>query len=578
MTVKTFGRLRYAAVEPRGLWEITGQPHVMMRAKRIFGRVQANRQGSIILTDTLDVARDIEWLIDRHPLEMDDLVRQRLTDRAKQHRDRETTVASILSGGYQPPASKLVPARAPREYQLVAADLAVATGHLLITDEVGLGKSMTGALVLRAPDAFPALVVTLTHLPRQWVGEFEKTFPELKVHIVTETKPYDPATRRGSQGLRPDVFVMNYHKLAPWADYLAGYIKTVIFDEAQELRHDGTGKYNAAAQIADQATFKVGLTASPVYNYGGEMYNVMSVLAPDVLGTREEFVREWGAGSWSSHVSVNDPAALGNYLRDEGLMIGRTRKEVGRELPEIVRVTHPIDSDEDALEQLSGDAVRMAQLIFNRAASSNDRWRASGDLDWRLRQATGIAKAPYVAEFVRVLLESEEQVVLFGWHRAVYDIWAEKLKEFHPAFYTGGESATKKLCSENDFKSGKARVLIMSNRSGAGLDGLQDRAHVCVFGELDWSPEVHMQCIGRLHRDGQDDPVVAYFLVSDDGSDPVIAEVLNLKRMQSEPMLMPDAQLRQATIGGQDRVKMLAAQVLQRAGVDYEDEPEEAAS
>jgi hypothetical protein len=44
-----------------------------------------------------------------------------------------------------------------------------------------------------------------------------------------------------------------------------------------------------------------------------------------------------------------------------------------------------------------------------------------GDFDWKMRQATGIAKAPYVAEFVKLLLESEQKVVLFGWHRDVYD-------------------------------------------------------------------------------------------------------------------------------------------------------------
>src|SRR5579884_3848269 len=43
----------------------------------------------------------------------------------------------------------------------------------------------------------------------------------------------------------------------------------------------------------------------------------------------------------------------------------------------------------------------------------------------------------------------------------------------------------------------------MSLRSGAGLDGLQEDCTVGVFGELDWSPEQHRQCIGRLDRDGQ---------------------------------------------------------------------------
>jgi hypothetical protein len=46
-----------------------------------------------------------------------------------------------------------------------------------------------------------------------------------------------------------------------------------------------------------------------------------------------------------------------------------------------------------------------------------------------LRQATGIAKAPFVADFVRLLVESGEKVLLYGWHREVYSIWRDKLKD-----------------------------------------------------------------------------------------------------------------------------------------------------
>jgi hypothetical protein len=61
-----------------------------------------------------------------------------------------------------------------------------------------------------------------------------------------------------------------------------------------------------------------------------------------------------------------------------------------------------------------------------------------------MRQATGIAKAPYVAEFVRLLLDSEQKVLLFGWHREVYNIWLHALREFKPLLYTGTESPIRR--------------------------------------------------------------------------------------------------------------------------------------
>jgi hypothetical protein len=54
---------------------------------------------------------------------------------------------------------------------------------------------------------------------------------------------------------------MNYAKLLGWGDYLAGIVKTVIFDEMQELRRDEsqagvqTAKYQAACMVADEASF-----------------------------------------------------------------------------------------------------------------------------------------------------------------------------------------------------------------------------------------------------------------------------------------------------------------------------------
>src|SRR5690606_12969480 len=87
------------------------------------------------------------------------------------------------------------------------------------------------------------------------------------------------------------------------------------------------------------------------------------------------------------------------------------------------------------------------------------------------------------------------------------------------------------------FTSRQTPLLIVSLRSGAGLDGLQHCCRTCVFGELDWSPQVHHQCIGRIARDGQTDPVTAYFLISESGLDPIMAEVLGVKNHQSNGIL-----------------------------------------
>jgi SNF2 family DNA or RNA helicase len=583
--VKTHGTLVYG----RNVWGLRALPYVMIKAKRIFPRGNPASGGTLVLSDTPEVARDLEWLLTRYPLEIKATDRDLLSVRAAEHRDTEQLVHEILTGQRVLDAHGLEVSaeREHRDYQYVAADLAIATGRLLLTDELGLGKTMSALLVLRAARALPALVVCQTHLPAQWAREIRATYPGLRVHIVKQMRPYDPAQRRGSTG-PPDVLIVPYSKLRGWSDALAGKVRTVIFDEAQELRRGASQKWWAAQHVAETATYRVGLTATPVYNYAGEIHTLYEVLAPGVLGNRDEFIREWSGSrvrtiGGDDHVAVADPAALGVYLREEGLMLRRTRADVGRELPAVVHVPHEIDTDEEALDALIAETVDLAELIVSggdvepaelpenvtslaayRAAQNRAVWVARGDLDWRLRRATGLAKAPYVAEFVKLLLESDEQVVLFGWHRDVYDVWLSRLAPYDPALYTGSESPSRKAANAAEFIDGSSRVLIMSLRSGVGLDGLQEVSHLAVFGELDWAPGTHEQCIGRLQRDGQADPVVAYFLLSEGGTDPLMAEVLNLKRGQSEPLLNPDQPLLAPAVDNRDRILELARDVLAR--------------
>jgi SNF2 family DNA or RNA helicase len=552
---RTYGRVELAG----DVYAITAEPHVMIRLKRIFPKVDRHRTGTITLRATPENSADLEWVMARWPLETDSSTADVLLAQADAYRENQSTILSILGG--DPPKLDLTSLALPlRDYQQEAVALVATTGRLLLLDDVGLGKTAVALGLLAVPDALPAAVVTLTHLPPQWLSELNRFLPTVRGHIAKKGRPYN-LTRAGGP---PDVLILNYSKLAGWADHLAGNVKTIVFDEMQELRIDGSGKYVAAAQVADQARFRLGLTATPVYNYGGEIYNVLDCLQKDCLGARDEFNREWGTGS-SSKVRVNDPVALGTTLRENGLVLRRTRKDVKRELPDVQRIHYPVEIDQDTFESGIEGAELLAKMIVERAGSPKDLFKAAGDFDWRLRQATGIAKARYVADFARLILETEQPLVLFGWHHAVYDIWRDRLADHRPVFYTGEESVPQKEAAKHQFLEGGTDLLIMSLRAGAGLDGLQERCSICVFGELDWSPGVHTQAIGRLHRDGQDNPVVAYFLVAEEGSDPAIAEVLDLKRQQAEGIVDPQRPLFEALAsGGEDRIQLLAQTFLRR--------------
>jgi SNF2 family DNA or RNA helicase len=557
-------------------WVIQCKPHVMTRLKRWFERVDTTQHGTVCLADTPATARDLTLMVERFGLVLNDADRARLDAQTEAHREREAMTQLVLSGHYQPSgnAKMALPAR---EYQNVAADLVCGNGSLLLADDLGLGKTVSAIAAIAQKGLFPALVVTLTHLPRQWQRELERFTPDLKTHVLEKATPYDlvrprwrkrtPMPKNEAIGCVPDVIISNYQKLGGWAETLASMpVRSVVFDECQELRSGaGTAKYEAAMHICREAVMKLGLSATPIFNYGGEIYNVINVLNEDALGTRAEFVREWCTFGYGKP-RLKDPKVFGIFARDEGLMLRRTRAEVGRELPGLSVYEQFVETDKKAMEKFGDEIVGLAKTILaDTELERGDRMRASGELNYKLRRQTGMAKADFTAAFVRGLVDNGESVVLYAWHHDVYQVLRHALRDLNPAFYTGKESAVQKELEINRFKDGETKVAILSLRAGAGLDGLQHCCRTVVFGELDWSPGVHEQAIGRVHRDGQPDPVCVYFLVADAGSDPIIADTLGVKRIQIRGLRDPNAPVVEAGVDP-NHMRKLAESFLRQRG------------
>lgn len=413
--------------------------------------------------------------------------------------------------------------------QCIAVD---APDHLYVTDGfIVTHNTVTACAMFADPQYLPALVVANTHLVRQWAEKIYE-FTTLTTHEIKASKPYElpPA----------DVYLVTYTKLAGWIDYAerAGF-KSIVFEEVQELRNGTeTAKGKACAAFRAQALVALGLSATPVYNYGFEVFEIINILAPGALGTEEEFKREWCARGPGENWIVSDPQALGTFLREKRIAIRRTEADVGKERPPLNVITHTVPFDQNVFQVSDAVVRKLAERVLT-AETFHERGKAARDFDMLLRKITGVAKAPHVAAFVRILLEAGQPVVLCGWHREVYDIWLRELSRFRPVMFTGSETPGQKAAAKRAFCSGESNLFIMSLRSGAGLDGLQHRCRTIVFGELDWSPQVHAQCNGRLRRPGQTHQVDAIYLHADDGSDPGIIAALGLKASQSQGITDP---------------------------------------
>lgn len=556
--MRTYGSVEL--IDDGRVWKVTGEPHVILRMKRVFAKANDRTPGELLLSNTPENCRDLQWFMQRYPLQVDPKHDPAMWDGAAAYQERLLSLEKILAGDYTPrPFQLAIPAR---DYQKQAAELYLANGFLLLADDVGTGKTASAICALVEPSTRPALVVTLAHLTRQWQEEVRKFAPTLRTHILKKGTPYELA----QNGVLPDVIITNYHKLHGWADVLRRVCHSVTFDECQELRRSESQKYTAAVKLTEDTStmrYRQGLSATPIYNYGGEMINVVNILSRDALGSHGEFYREWCHGK----NIVTNPKAFGSFLREKCIMLRRTRAECGREIPPITRIPHMIDSDASALDDIKGSAAELAKIILAETpATKGDAFKAGGHFDAMMRQATGISKAPYVADFVRLLVESGESVVVFGWHHEVYRIWMKKLEDLHPVLFTGEESPKQKEESKQAFVSGKTKILISSLRAGAGLDGLQYASRTAVVGELDWSPGVIEQCEGRVARDGQKDPVMSYYLLAEDGADPVMADVLGLKKEQIDGIRSPEKDILEKTVSTGDHVKRLARHYLDKIG------------
>jgi hypothetical protein len=554
--MKGYGRLTWdAAAKSWVIYNIA--PHVAIAFKRLFPRVPKEAT-DVVLSDTDDIRADLQWFMMRYPLEISEADSSALAAGTRRLAEAAAERGRILLPSWEPPSQRgFRPGKAPFLYQSQAARIALAQAGLLVGDDAGLGKTITAASICTDGAPLPAAVVCDAHLCRQWQKKIHE-FTHLVAHIVKTRSPY--------QLPKANIYIFSWAKLVGWTDIIAqGVFRTAIWDEIQELRHGTEAQKGRVSMVlAEHAEVRVGLTATPVYNYGDEMHRIMSYIKPGLLGDAHEFTREWCG--WGN--KVKDPDALGAYLRDTGYFLRRTEDDPAvdaawkQALPPLNTLEFEVSYDQSDVKEEQDLARKLALQVLK--GSFAEAGQAARELDIRMRQLTGIAKARSVAAYVKMLLQDSERVLVAGWHREVYAIWYRELARFDPVFYTGTESAVGKERSIHEFTNGKSRVMFMSLRSGKGVDGLQGHCSEAVVGELDWSPQVHYQFFRRLRRPGMNPrrPVTGHYLHTDFGSDPVILEMLGVKADQSrginDPGIAPKARYSDTS-----RIHQLAQRVLE---------------
>ncbi|MFQ9807935.1 MAG: DEAD/DEAH box helicase [Christensenellales bacterium] len=430
-------------------WTIKGEPCVTEMAARLFPGSQ-RRRGEARFTANRRIIGDVNWLMLRYPLEIaprDRALWESALGQAREHA-RLRAQAEKLPQRSTPPEGTFTGEL--REFQKEGLSFLLANPRTLLADEMGLGKTVQALACLAATGEFPALIVVPPHLLRNWQTEAARFLridgKPPRVCVLTGLKPYQPP--------KADIYIIHYLLLRGWKQALPQMgFRTVIFDEIQELRHGGTEKYSAASLLAEECERVIGLSGTPIYNKGSEIWNVVNILDFHCLGDWESFTRAWCDG-YGNHL-VRDPALLGDHLRREGLILRRTKQEVLTELPPKRRLVQEIDADDKVYRELMRPVIEMLGSLRALHPEARERAVLEEQVGRGERQATGVAKAPFVAAFVRALLDNGEKVLLFAHHHAVMDIYKKELTSYHPAFLTGRETTKQKDDAVTRFMEGK---------------------------------------------------------------------------------------------------------------------------
>lgn len=530
--MRTYGKLLFH--KEANVWILNEiPPHVSIRLKQLFPKIRKTQLDIFSFRNTIENCSDLEWFIFRYPVEISDEDLLQLKNGANSFRNFQLDNSKIFTSEYIPPSSKLKEGKSLRINQARAVDLFWKVKRLLIADEVGEGKTLCAIGSLMKKECLPAIVVVQPHLVNQWIEKINE-FCDLRAEAMTE---------QNIQSIgQVDVIIARYTMLHKYLEYIVKYgFKTIVMDEVQEIRRSESNKHDACVKVADVCEYSLALSGTPIVNYGDEVVSIYRAINSELFPNYDEFRREWTGYTGK----VKDPVALGSYLQEKFAYIRRTKADNGSDVMPVNKIVHTVGYDEKAIKEMENTAKTLAISVLQ--GSFIERGQAARELSIMVRKATGISKARYVADYVKLILEGGEKVLLAAWHRDVYSILLEELKEYNPVLYTGSESPSQKEESKKRFMTGDSQVMMISLRSGIGLDGLQHYCSYVVFGELDWSDATHQQVVGRLYRDGQKKQVTAVFLVSDSGSDPIVVDIIGMKKSQFEGVFNP--------LGKQEEIK-----------------------
>lgn len=424
----------------------------------------------------------------------------------------------------------------PLPHQAAAiAQIDAFHGRVLLAWDMGLGKTFQTLWWLRhkAPHAFPALIVCPPSVKYNWEYECQK-FIGIRPYVC-EGRNAPFFNRCGFGSFTPQISIINYDILKDWTGYFSEMgIRTIVFDECQNIKDPSNKRTKAALELGPQATFRFGLSGTPILNWPIEIWPTLKILWPEEFEDYWDYatrycVPKWNprANRWECKGAVNT-----DLLRERLLRCGmlRLRKEdVLKDLPPLIQRVIPCDiTDRDEYRKASTDFLGWLRERAAHKVLAASRAAGMTRLGYLLR-LTGRLKFKAVVDWAnRFLEETDEKLTLFAIHHKAIEALQRRVKAKHVTI-TGDVSAKERTRLVRQFQEDPSTRVFLGNQAayaGITLTAASESAVV----ELPWRPGDLGQISGRSHRIGQTKKVFLNYLVAGGTIEEDICELLQRKQ------------------------------------------------
>jgi SNF2 family DNA or RNA helicase len=442
----------------------------------------------------------------------------------------------------------LGPKRKPWPYQVEGYRFLMRCGSGFLTDEPGLGKTVS-AILLALGWGGRTLVVGPSSAKGVWEQELEAC-DQPDIEVVEGRKPRETKAR---------FVIINYDILAWHANELAkGGFTTVIFDEAHRLKDPFTKTTQAAFLLGDCIPHRYFLTGTPIITLASDVWPALSMLRPydfprlgrtfhgQTLFQRRyvkwKFIR-MPDGSRKEVPSEDNPLMVHELKeRMRPWMIHRKLSDIRTELPEIRYTTIPIELPADirkAYDSLRRDPVEYwtehGDAAKVEAVTKGGMLAVSNDLLAMTVAPKAMAAKDYIETF---LAASEERKLLtFGSRLLGLDLLQA---QYPSALRIDGSSSTQdRKDVVNRFQAPDGERLFLGQIRACSEALTLDRADTVLFLEADWSPARNFQAERRALRGNTDHHLHVATLVARNTIDETRQKVLARRAASARDFLSP---------------------------------------